>query len=79
MLTLKKIAVTGGIASGKSTLCHIFQNLGACVVSADQITHQLLSTHQPLIQQVISLLGEDILENGQIDRKRVSRIVFTIS
>lgn len=76
MLTLRKVAVTGGIASGKSTVCHFFRNLGAYVVSADAITHQLLSSNQLLKQQVVSLLGTKVLREGQIDRAAVARIVF---
>ena len=72
---LKKIAVTGAIASGKSTVCHVFRELGAYVVSADQIVHQLLSTSY-VIEQVVALLGTQILKDGVIDRERVSRIVF---
>lgn len=73
---LKRIAVTGGIASGKSTVCRVFQELGAYVVSADQIAHQLLSSTTPLSQQVVTLLGTQILQDGCIDRKRVAECVF---
>ena len=48
MLILKKVAVTGGISSGKSTVTGIFQKLGAYVVSADQIAHQFLSSSTAL-------------------------------
>lgn len=73
---LKKIAVTGAIASGKSTVCHVFRELGAYVVSADQIVHQLL-TSASTSQQVIELLGSRIVCDGVIDRKKVADIVFT--
>ena len=42
MLKLQKIAITGGVASGKSAVCRIFQELGAFVVNADAIVHDLL-------------------------------------
>ncbi|HEV7736593.1 MAG TPA: dephospho-CoA kinase, partial [Chlamydiales bacterium] len=42
MLELKKIAITGGLASGKSTVCQFFQELGACVINADTIVHEIL-------------------------------------
>jgi dephospho-CoA kinase len=76
MLNLKKIAVTGGTASGKSSVCRVFQNLGAYVISADQITHQLLSNDNTLIQQIADLLGEQVLKEGNLDRKKVAEIVF---
>lgn len=77
MLTLAKVAVTGGIASGKSTVTSFFQKFGAYVVSADQIVHQLLSSNTALVKQVISLLGEQILHNGCIDRKKIADAVFS--
>lgn len=74
---LKRVAITGGIASGKSTVCRVFQELGAYVVSADQITHQLLSSMSVLSQQVVLLLGTQILQGGSIDRKIVADLVFS--
>lgn len=75
MLKLKKIAVTGGIACGKSTVCQLFRNAGAYVVSADAIAHELLDSHD-LGQQVVAVLGSDILQNGKINRNIVASIVF---
>lgn len=74
--TLKKGAVTGGISSGKSTVCRYFQELGAHVVSADEIVHQLLLMDKKIIQEVISLLGIDILSDNRIDRAKVAKKVF---
>lgn len=76
MLRLKKIAITGGIASGKSTVCQLFQELGACVTSADAIVHKLLDPKTDLGQQVIRALGSDILQHGKIIRQRVAEKVF---
>lgn len=77
MLTLKKVAVTGGLASGKTSVCRILENLGAYIVSADEIVHQLLSPSTPVGQQVISLLGSDIVRNHDIDRKKIAEKVFS--
>ena len=76
MLSLKRVAVTGGIASGKTTVIEEFQKLGAYTVSADHITHQLLSSNSELIKQVITLLGNEVLSEGSIDRKKVAKKVF---
>lgn len=75
---LKKVAITGSLGSGKSTLLSLFQELGAYVVNADQIVHKLLSLpiNAAYIQQVVKLLGEQVIVNGTIDRKRVADIVF---
>ncbi len=76
MLNLKKVAVTGSIASGKSTVCDFFRGLGAEVVSADAIVHQLLSTDSHIIKTVAELIAQDVLVNGQVDRSRVAKAVF---
>jgi dephospho-CoA kinase len=76
MLTLQKIAVTGGLASGKSTVCHFLKELGANVASADEIVHQLLSSPSDLSQKVIQLLGPRIVKNGKIDRREIAQTVF---
>ena len=79
MLALKKIAVTGGLSSGKTTVCGLLKKQGAYVVSADEIVHHLLSPHTPLGQQVIKLLGSDIVSHHQLDRKKIAHIVFSDS
>ena len=76
MLALKKIAVTGGVASGKSTVCQFFQELGACVVSADELSHELLNLRSELGRRVVELLGPEIVEGNQISRRRVADKVF---
>lgn len=79
MLTLLKIAVTGPVACGKSTVCRIFQKRGAFVVDADAIVHQLLSSDTAISRQVVGLLGSSILSGNRIDRKKVANIVFSDS
>lgn len=74
---MRKIAVTGGLATGKSTVCHILEECGAYVVSADTIVGQLLSQEGITRRQVVELLGPEIITNHQIDKKKVSNIVFS--
>lgn len=74
---LRKIAVTGGLACGKSSVCRFFQDLGAHVVSADEVVHHLLSPKTSLGHQVIDLLGKDIIVNDQIDRSLIAKKVFS--
>lgn len=76
MLKFKKIAVTGGLSCGKSSVCRLLKELGATVVSADEIVHQLLSSQVSFGQQVIKLLGSDIVVDGHIDRSRIAKKVF---
>ena len=76
-IKLLKIAVTGEVASGKSTVCNYFKQLGAYVVDADEIAHKLLSSKQtPVGQKIIKFLGTDILEKGEISREKIADIVF---
>lgn len=79
MLTLKKIAVTGGLSSGKSTVCRLLQEQGAYVVDADQIVHQLLSSDSKIGQQVTQLLGPGVITHKQINRKKIAELVFSNS
>ena len=76
MLELVKVAVTGGIASGKSSACRFFKELGAHVVSADNIVHRLLSPETKVGLQVIHLLGPEIVTKGQISRRAIAKKVF---
>lgn len=81
MLKLKKIAVTGGLSAGKTTVCHIFKELGAYTISADEIVHQLLSPEATpgtvITQQILNLLSPDVLSGNTIDRKKVAAKVFS--
>lgn len=77
MLKLAKIAVTGGLSCGKSTVCQIFQQLGAKWVSADEIVHQLLTPESQPGQKVIEWLGPSILHEGKIDRGAIATLVFS--
>lgn len=72
----KKIAVTGGLSSGKSTVCQLFKELGAYVVDADEIVHRLLTPETNVGQQVINLFGTEILTQGQIDRSKIAKKAF---
>ena len=76
MLKLKKIAITGGVASGKTSVCRFFQELGACVVNADAIVHELLKPDTDLGQQIIRQFGPEIINHGQISRKIIADQAF---
>lgn len=77
MLKLKRIAITGGVASGKTAVCQFFQKLGAYVVSADALAHQLLDPQTELGQTLLKTFGNDILKDGHIDRKALGNKVFS--
>lgn len=66
-------AISGGIGSGKSSVCKILSTLGYAVLDADKIAHQVL---QRKTQEIISVFGEGILEGDKINRKALGSIVF---
>lgn len=70
------IGVAGGIASGKSTVARVFERLGARVLDADAIGHDLLRTDR-LRSAIRETFGEDFLnEEGEVDRQALGRVVF---
>lgn len=77
MLNLRKIAITGGVASGKSSVCQFFKELGAFVVSSDAIVHELLQdSTSDLRRQVVRLLGVEPPSDEKIFRKIIAEKVF---
>lgn len=76
MLKLRKVAVTGGLSCGKSSVCQLLKELGAYVISSDEVVHLLLSPETTVGQKVIELLGSDIVVKGRIDRAQIARKVF---
>ena len=67
--------MTGGIGSGKSTATAFLAELGAAVVSADELVHHLLE-EQAIIERVERHFGGDVLEGTQVDRPALAQIVF---
>ncbi len=71
------VGLTGGIASGKSLVSRIFKELGAHIIDADRIVHELLSPEEPAWKKVVEHFGERILlPDKTIDRKKLGDIVF---
>lgn len=69
--------LTGGICSGKSTVTAMFRGLGATVIDADQVAHELVEPDQPLFEAVASAFGREVVgTDGRIDRGRLGAIVF---
>lgn len=72
-----RVGLTGGIASGKSTVSAILTELGAVVVDADQIAREVVAAGTPGLAQVVAAFGPEVLTPaGEMDRPRVGAIVF---
>lgn len=74
---MKTIGLTGGIGSGKSTVSQILAELGAFVIDADKVGHEIYLPGKEAWQQVVAAFGRDILAADQtIDRKKLGAVVF---
>lgn len=71
------IGLTGGIASGKSTVARILSELGAVVIDADKVGHEAFRPRTEAWQKVVAAFGKGILApNGEIDRGKLAQVVF---
>lgn len=70
-----KIALTGNIASGKSTVQNILEKKGYKVLDTDKVAHKLLSVKNSLLYEVFK--PYDVFENGEFSREKLGRLVFS--
>ncbi|MFZ0131794.1 MAG: dephospho-CoA kinase [Desulfobacterales bacterium] len=69
--------LTGGIATGKSTVAAVFAEAGAVVIDADRIAHDAIAPGQPARDRIVARFGRDVLlPDGTIDRKKLGAIIF---
>lgn len=72
-----RVGLTGGVACGKSTVARMFADLGANIVDADAIAHELYRPGQEVLQQLVDHFGPAILKpDGELDRAKLATIVF---
>ncbi|MFL2547983.1 MAG: dephospho-CoA kinase [Gammaproteobacteria bacterium] len=77
MTKCKKIGLTGGIASGKTTVSDCFKKLGTQVIDADIISHEVTEPSGSAFEEILSEFGSEILdEKGLINRKKMRAIIF---
>jgi dephospho-CoA kinase len=74
---MPSFGLTGGIASGKSTAAAMFHHMGARIIDADELAHELIRAGSPVFARIVSRFGSDILDaSGQVNRKQLGEIVF---
>jgi len=74
---MKLVGLTGGIGSGKSSVAEMLSALGATVIDADAIVHELQRQGQPLLDEMVAAFGPGILRpDGELDRKALGDRVF---
>lgn len=72
-----KVGITGGIGSGKTTICRIFEVLNVPVFNADDVAKSIMVTNQELIEGIKKRFGTDAyFDDGKLNRKYISGIVF---
>ncbi|APT50503.1 dephospho-CoA kinase [Bacillus safensis] len=72
------IGLTGGIATGKSTVSQMIKEQGIRVVDADVIAKEAVAKGTPALQQIVQTFGEDVLlPNGELNRKQLGAIIFS--
>jgi dephospho-CoA kinase len=74
---MRLIGLTGGIATGKSTVDRMLAARGATVVDADELARQAVRPGEPTLDRVVERFGEDVIgPDGSLDRGRLGKIVF---
>ena len=74
---MKVVGVTGGIGSGKTTVCQIFEHLNVPIYYADSRAKELMASNSDLKAAIIKSFGEDSYTNGQLNRPYLAKLVFT--
>jgi len=73
---MRVIGLTGGIGCGKSLAAQYFSELGALVIDADQLARAAIERGSQGFDEAVSIFGDSILNNGDIDRRALSEIIF---
>ena len=73
-----KIGLTGGIATGKTTVADIFSSLGIEIIDTDEIAKEAVKPGEPALKLIIDSFGEDIIEkkSKKLDRRKLRKIIF---
>jgi dephospho-CoA kinase len=78
MFGMLHVGLTGNIASGKSFTARLFAEMGAHIIDADRVAHGLLAAGTKTCLKIVEAFGEQILApDGEIDRKKLGRIIFS--
>ncbi|MGE0020996.1 MAG: dephospho-CoA kinase [Draconibacterium sp.] len=70
------VGITGGIGSGKSTVCKIFRLLGVPVFEADLVAKDIMNSSKTVITKLSAWFGDDIYTNGLLNRKKLASYIF---
>lgn len=71
-----KLGITGGIGSGKSSVCRVFEVLNIPVFSADRVAQEIMESDKEIIEGIKSITGIDLYVSGKLDRMDLANIIF---
>lgn len=71
-----RVGLTGGIASGKSTVAELLAERGALIIDADRLAREVVEPGTPALAAIAARFGPEILAGGQVDRAALGRLVF---
>jgi len=73
---VRRLGVTGGIGSGKTTVCRIFRVLGVPVFVADVAARQIMNRDPAIRKEINAIAGKDLYSTDELDRKELARLIF---
>jgi dephospho-CoA kinase len=77
MMGIRVVGLTGGIASGKSSVARFLMERGAVVIDADELSRVVVQPGSPALQRIVELFGADVLlADGSLDRRKMRTLVF---
>ena len=71
-----KLGITGGIGSGKTSVCRVFNVLGIPSFSADPAAKDIMDNDKSIIRRINSIAGRDLYKNGSLNRMELAEIIF---
>ncbi len=71
-----RVGLTGGIASGKTTVTNLFAELGASIVDTDLLAREVVAPGTPLLAEIATHFGQDVIAGGALDRRKLRDRVF---
>ncbi len=70
------VGITGGIGSGKSTVCKVFEGLGIPVFKADDVSRSISDVNSSVIEKIKAAFGDDMYTDGKLNRPKMAALVF---
>jgi dephospho-CoA kinase len=71
-----RLGITGGIGSGKTSVCKVFSVLGIPVFSSDRVAREIMETNTTIIAGINKIAGRDLYSTGSLDRMALSSLIF---